>query len=83
MTEVERATAAGELIDVTIERRQLLISPIRRSPSDDTEALKAWLYAMLPRVRITDLLVEVVAWSGFATASSMPAAASRPSINPR
>src|SRR3546814_20890658 len=66
MTEVERAAAAGELVDVTIERGQLLISPIRRSPSDDADALKARLYAMLPRVRITDLLVEVAAWSGFA-----------------
>jgi TnpA family transposase len=66
MTEVERAAAAGELVDVTIERGQLLISPIRRSPSDDAEALKARLYAMLPRVRITDLLVEVAAWSGCA-----------------
>lgn len=59
MTEVERAAATGELIDVTIERGQLLISPIRRTPSGDVEALKARLYAMLPRVRITDLLVEV------------------------
>ncbi|BCI73005.1 hypothetical protein SPKIRA_38350 (plasmid) [Sphingomonas paucimobilis] len=66
MTEVERAAAAGELVDVTIERGQLLISSIRRSPSDDADALKARLYAMLPRVRITDLLVEVAAWSGFA-----------------
>ena len=59
-------SAAGELVDVTIERGQLLISSIRRSPSDDADALKARLYAMLPRVRITDLLVEVAAWSGFA-----------------
>ena len=66
MTEVERAAAAGELVDMTIERGQLLISSIRRSPSDDADALKARLYAMLPRVRITDLLVEVAAWSGFA-----------------
>ena len=66
MTEVERAAAAGGLVDVTIERGQLLISPIRRSPSDEAEALKSRLYAMLPRVRITDLLVEVAAWSGFA-----------------
>lgn len=66
MTDVERAAAAGELVDVTIERGQLVISPIRRSPSDDAEALKSRLYAMLPRVRITDLLVEVAAWSGFA-----------------
>ncbi|MBD8641704.1 Tn3 family transposase [Sphingomonas sp. CFBP 13733] len=66
MTEVERAAATGELVDVTIERGQLLISPIRRSPSEDAEALKARLYAMLPRVRITNLLVEVAAWSRFA-----------------
>ena len=31
MTEVERATATGELVDVTIERGQLLISPIPSS----------------------------------------------------
>src|SRR3546814_17105677 len=66
MTGVERAAGAGEVVDVTIERGQLRISPIRRSPSDDADALKARLYAMLPRVRITDLLVEVAAWSGFA-----------------
>jgi len=66
MTAVERAAAADELVDVTIERGQLLISPIRRSPSDEAEAPKSRLYAMLPRVRITDLLVEVAAWSGFA-----------------
>ena len=66
MTEVERAAATGELVDVTIERGQLVISPIRRTLSDDVEALKARLYAMLPRVRVTDLLVEVAAWSGFA-----------------
>lgn len=41
MTEVERAAATGELVDVTIERGQLLISPFRRTPSDDAEALKA------------------------------------------
>ena len=61
MTEVERAAATGELIDVTIERGQLVTSPIRRTPSDDVEALKARLYTMLPPVPITDLLVEVPA----------------------
>nr|WP_250635909.1 Tn3 family transposase [Sphingobium baderi] len=65
MNEVERAAAADALTDVTIERGQLLISPLRRIVPDDAETLKARLYAMLPRVRITDLLVEVAAWSGF------------------
>lgn len=41
MSEVERAAAAGELIDVTIVRGQLLISPIRRSQSEDAEARRS------------------------------------------
>ena len=66
MIEVERAAATGKLVDVTIERGQLVISPSRRTQFDDVEALKARLYAMLPGMRITDLLVEVAAWSVFA-----------------
>lgn len=66
MNEVERAAAAGKLVDVAITGGELTISPLRRSVPDEAEALKARLYAMLPRVRVTDLLVEVAAWSGFA-----------------
>ena len=66
MNEVERAAAAGKLLDVAITGKGLTISPLRRSVPDEAEALKARLYAMLPRVRVTDLLVEVAAWSGFA-----------------
>lgn len=66
MDEVEQAAAAGELVDVAITGGELTISPLRRSVPDEAEALKARLYAMLPRVRVTDLLVEVAAWSGFA-----------------
>jgi hypothetical protein len=69
MTEAERGTAAGELVGVTIERGHLLISPIRRSPSNDAEALKARLYAMLPRVRITD-------WSRWPHGRASPIASS-------
>lgn len=65
MTAVEQAASAGTLVDVTIERGQLSVSPLRRSPSDQAELLKGRLYGLLPRVRITDLLVEVAAWSGF------------------
>ncbi|WP_264785115.1 Tn3 family transposase, partial [Gluconobacter cerinus] len=65
MTAVEQAASAGTLVDVTIERGQLSVSPLRRSPSDQAELLKARLYGLLPRIRITDLLVEVAAWSGF------------------
>ena len=66
MGEVERAAAVGELPDVVIEDGELTISPLRRAVPEDAEYLKAKLYALLPRVRITDLLAEVAAWTGFA-----------------
>ena len=65
MSEVERAAAAGELIDVVIAGGELTVSPLRRSVPDEADELKARLYALLPRVRITDLLAEVDGWSGF------------------
>jgi len=66
---LERATAAaaqGTLPDAAIEDGRLTISPLRRSTPDEAEELKARLYALLPRIRITDLLAEVSAWTGFA-----------------
>ena len=66
MDEVERAASAGELVDVAIAGGELTITPLRRSVPDEAEELKAKLYALLPRIRVTDLLVEVATWSGFA-----------------
>ncbi len=45
---------------------EVTISPLRRSTPDEAEELKARLYGLLPRIRITDLLAEVSAWTGFA-----------------
>ena len=66
MGEVERAAAAGDLPDVVLEDGELTISPLRRAVPDEADDLKAKLYGLLPRVRITELLAEVSAWTGFA-----------------
>jgi TnpA family transposase len=43
----------------------LKVAPIEKSTPPEAETLAARLYAMLPRIRITDLLAEVGAWTQF------------------
>jgi len=55
----------GLLPDVTIDKGVLKISPLKKSTPPEAEALATRLYVMLPRVRITDLLMEVARWTLF------------------
>jgi len=55
----------GLLPDVTLEKGILKITPIEKSTPPEAEALAARLYAMLPRIRITDLLADVARWTLF------------------
>jgi len=66
---VERKAKGGLLPDVTLEKGVLKIAPVEKSTTPETKALAARLYAMLPRVRITDLLSEVARWTCSPTAS--------------
>ena len=51
--------AATQLLpDAAIEDGRLTLSPLRRSTPDEAEELKARLYGLLPRIRITDLLAR-------------------------
>lgn len=65
MAEVNRKALNGELPDAVLDDSGLKISPLRNAVPDDAENLKAQLYSLLPRVRITDLLAEVAVWTGF------------------
>jgi TnpA family transposase len=65
LAEVEQAATAEKLDGVAISAGELTISPLRRAVPDEAKALKAKLYRMLPRIRITELLAEVAAWTGF------------------
>jgi TnpA family transposase len=62
---IDAKAKGGLLPDVTLERGVLKITPIEKSTPPEAEMLAARLYAMLPRIRITDLLSEVARWTLF------------------
>ncbi|MFG6449105.1 Tn3 family transposase [Roseateles sp. BYS180W] len=65
LDEANRLAAAGELTDVRIDDRGIKISPIENEVPPEAEALKIQAYSMLPRIKITDLLLEVLSWVDF------------------
>ncbi len=65
LTAVDARARSGLLPDVTLDCGVLKVAPIEKSTPPEAEALAARLYAMLPRIRITDLLAEVAGWTLF------------------
>ncbi len=65
LTAVNARAKEGLLPDVTIDRGVLKVAPIEKSTPPEAEALAERFYAMLPRIRITDLLAEVANWTLF------------------
>lgn len=61
LEETNALAATSRLPEVTMTNGVLKVARIEKSTPPEAEALAARLYAMLPRIRITDLLAEVAA----------------------
>ena len=66
LCEVDALAAAGELPEASLTEEGLSISPIRNAENEAADVLARRLYAMLPRLRITELFAEVHGWTSFA-----------------
>jgi hypothetical protein len=60
LTAIDIKAREGLLPDVTLDKGVLKITPIEKSTPPEAEALAERLYAMLPHIRITDLLVVLL-----------------------
>lgn len=63
-----RKLARGDLEDVSLQGEVLSVKPIKASTPDEARVLDRAIDALLPRIRITELLAEIDALTGFSSA---------------
>ena len=62
---VDALAQRGELPDAAIAAGELKITPLTNTVPEEATALIRQAYALLPHIKITDLLLEVDRWTGF------------------
>jgi len=70
---VNRLARAAELPEASIVDSVLKVMPPDDQESEELEQLTRQAYAMLPRIKITDLLIEVDEWTSFTAHFYSPA----------
>jgi TnpA family transposase len=62
-----RRLARNDLVGVTLKRQKLSVTPVKANAPDEARSLDRAIDALLPRVRITELLREVDVLTGFSS----------------
>lgn len=65
LDEINALAAHGELPDAAVSESGLKIIPLTNTVPEEAAALMRRSYALLPHVKVTDLLLEVDRWTGF------------------
>jgi Tn3 transposase DDE domain len=65
LTTVATLAESGKLPDVDLAEGDLKITPLRAVTPPEAESLRDAAYDLLPRIKITALLLEVDRWTGF------------------
>src|SRR5918994_6555522 len=65
LTTVNRMISRGKLQNARIEDGELKFSRDKTSIPEDMKEFTQKVYEQMPRVMLTDLLVEVASWTGF------------------
>ncbi|TEB12775.1 hypothetical protein Pmgp_00751 [Pelotomaculum propionicicum] len=62
---VSKLIKKNKLPDASLQDGKLRIAPLQKIVPDEVEELIRRAYGLLPRIKLTDLLVEVDTWTGF------------------
>lgn len=62
-----RRLSKGDLVGVVLKGEELSVTPVKASTPDEARTLDRAIDALLPRVRITELLREIDALTGFSS----------------
>nr|WP_269321115.1 Tn3 family transposase [Fischerella sp. PCC 9605] len=62
---IEPLLVENKLTDVRLEDEKLIITPLTKLVPEEAEKLSHQIYQLLPRIKLTDLLIEVDAWTNF------------------
>jgi hypothetical protein len=63
--QVDQLAGEGELPDAEITRELLKVSPLKKSVAEEAERLEDEAFAIMPHLKITELLLEVDQWTDF------------------
>ena len=62
---IEAQAKANQLPDAIVTEAGIKISPLEKDVPDEAKALQTKIESMLPRIKITDLLIEVDRWTNY------------------